>query len=133
MENKHLLHIKFVEMDCWKCGAKNHIFFVEPNMEDSDYSLKFINTALWSNDKPSFNPEIIRKIKEHLSDINDDKIIMASIKERYSHTAQSSYMSFGCSKCDSIFGDFYVNDAKCDSIYGDNVTFEFDIEIDNSK
>lgn len=131
MGNSKLLHIKFVEMNCWKCGAKNHIYFVEPYIEDTDPSINFPDTTLWSNDKPSFNSEIIQKIKEHLSIINDNKIIMASIKKRYSHTTQSTYMSFGCTKCDAIFGDFYVNNAECDAHYGDNVICEFDIKIDD--
>ena len=42
-------------------------------------------------------------------------------------------MSFGCSKCDSIFGDFYIHEAIIDTIYEENkdsYSFEAQIELD---
>ena len=39
-------------------------------------------------------------------------------------------MSFGCYKCDSIFGDFYVMDAKLEMIYDPKaLTHQGEIEL----
>ena len=58
---------------------------------------------------------------------------MATIKERYSNMTASSYMSFGCKKCDSIFGDWYIRNAVIDTWYGDGIADKFMIENNKVK
>lgn len=124
------LHVRIVEMKCWKCGSINHIFFVCP-LDDDSLCYK-MRGELWTNNKPSFNPKILKEIKDTIAKRNESNIVLSRIKERFSNTVNSSYFSFGCNKCDAIFGDYYVNDLECDSIYGDSVVCEFEIEIDRS-
>ena len=87
---------------------------------------------MWANEKFSFHPEFIKKIQEYSFTEKGAKLTLATIKERYSKTVGKSYMSFGCSKCDSIFGDWFINEAIIDTWYGDGVvdTFSFKVDFD---
>lgn len=40
-------------------------------------------------------------------------------------------MSFGCRKCDSIFEDFYVQEAIIDTWYDDGIVDQITIELDS--
>ncbi len=55
---------------------------------------------------------------------------ISKIKKRYSKTINSSYKSFGCYKCDSIFGDWYLNQEIMEArMYGKNIELNIDIEL----
>ena len=71
---------------------------------------------------------IVRAIENIVQDMPG--INLAKVKERYSHTVGHSYLSFGCSDCDALFGDFYVHDTIMDSLYGDGVAASITIPID---
>lgn len=45
---------------------------------------------------------------------------------------KTSYASFGCSECDSIFGDWYIQEAIMETWYGGGIIdrFSFDINFD---
>ena len=55
---------------------------------------------------------------------------MAVVKERFSRTMDKSYMSFGCSGCDSIFGDFYVHELMIENFEGEMDVDTLKIEVD---
>ena len=74
-------------------------------------------------------PEIQNAVLEFLKTRKGKKIKLGKIKERYSKTVEDSYISFGCTECDAIFGDFYVTEAILDSYYGDGVVERFNCEI----
>ena len=78
--------------------------------------------------KPCGHPFIINKIQDYANSVKHLKL--ATVKTRYSHTVGDSYMSFGCHKCDSIFGDFYVHEAIIDSWYGDGIIDKFKFKVD---
>lgn len=127
-----IVTVRFVEMTCWKCGTKNHIYFLEPFHSACNTKMIKEEEQLWTNDKFSFHPEIIKKIQEYSFSEKGKQLNLATIKERYSKTVGKSYMSFGCSKCDSIFGDWFVQGASIDTLYGDGIvdTFSFHVDFD---
>ena len=92
---------------------------------------------MWSSEKLAFRNDIIDKIKEYTQTEEGKQLSLSSIKERYSNTVGESYMSFGCHKCDSIFGDWYVHEAVIDSWYDaddiNTVTIKLDNDIDISE
>lgn len=92
------LRIRFLEENCWKCGHKYHVYYVLSN---------------WNDSKLIFNEEVISKIKEW----NNNILNIGVIKERYSNTMDDSYMSFGCPKCDALYGNHYLHDAIIDTMY----------------
>lgn len=128
-----IIDINFLRMDCWKCHALNHIYYVAP-LHSSCNTIVDHQEELWVSEKLAFNPEIIKKITEYTRTEKGQHICLSSIKNRYSGTMDKSYISFGCRKCDSIFGDFYVQEAIVDSWYGhgivDKTTIELDSDID---
>lgn len=95
--------IRFVKNTCWKCGFEYFVCYVLPQG----------NTL---NHTEIFNPHILNKLKEWQS--NNLHITLGTIKERYSSSStQTSYMSFGCPKCDAIFGNWYFNKLIIDTMY----------------
>lgn len=120
--------IAFYEMTCWKCKELNHLFYVATPFYSSCHAQIKPEEALWESNSVEYNPEIIAAVKDFIKCRPNLAIKLAEIKERYSNTVGSSYMSFGCNKCDSIFGDFYVMDAKLDAMYDEEAT-SFDGEI----
>ncbi|MBA7534734.1 hypothetical protein ES705_26983 [subsurface metagenome] len=86
--------ILFFNQNCWKCGKISHIYYIgHPSVASSD---------------DSFHPNVVAFVRNLKKDDIGKKLLLGDIKERYSQTAQYSYLSFGCFFCDSIFGDFYV-------------------------
>lgn len=122
------IEIIFLEMKCWKCGTVNHVFYVGPLRSACNTLIKYEET-LWASDKLVFNPEIINAVQQYAASEKGTHLKLATVKSRYSHTIGEAYISFGCSKCDSIFGDFYVQQAVIDSWYGDRIVDRLNIDI----
>lgn len=124
------VEIYFLEMKCWKCGAINHIYYIAP-FQSSCNTIIHYNEAMWVSNKLVFHPLIISKIQNYAA--SNNLLSLATVKPRYSHTLGDSYVSFGCNKCDSIFGDWYVQEAVMDSLYEDGVIidkFKFKVDFD---
>jgi len=112
--------IRFVREKCWKCGFDYHIYYIN-NFNAPCNTRILANEALWVSEKLIFKPEIITKVNEYTDSLKGNTINIGTIKERYSKTTDSSYMSFGCPKCDAIFGDWYLHEAIIGAWYGDGV------------
>ena len=126
------VQVVFIEFPCWKCKEMNHIFYIAPFHSSCKAELR-IEESMWSSNKFRFKPEILEKIIEYSRSEKGNHLKLATVKERYSKSVEGSYMSFGCHKCDSIFGDFFVEDVIMDYWYEDITkmdTTTFDIEID---
>lgn len=124
------VNLVFYEMTCWKCRELNHLFYVETPFYSSCNAMIRVEEGLWDSSSIEYKPEIIELAEKFVDDRKDLNLKLAQIKERFSHTVDDSYMSFGCYKCDSIFGDFYVMDAKMDVIYETNkITCQNQIEL----
>lgn len=114
---KQSVDLVFYEMYCWKCKEINHLYFIDTPFYSSCGAILTPDETLWDSNSSEYYPEIIELSKKIAAERKDLNLKLAIIKERHSYTVDKSYMSFGCRKCDSIFGDFYVMDAKMDHIY----------------
>jgi len=122
--------IAFYEMDCWKCGELNHLFYVASPFYSSCNAKIQPDESLWESNGIEYRPEIISLVEKFVKANSELKLNLASIKDRYSKTVEKSYTSFGCYRCDSIFGDFFVMDAKLDAMYApDLITYEDEIDL----
>lgn len=130
---KQLVKLIFFEMKCWKCGEINHVYHVidEESFRSSCNAVIYTEEmmSLWDSKSAEYMPEIIR-LAQGFAKIK--KLRLGQIKRRYSRTVGASYMSFGCYKCDSIFGDFYVKDAALNAVY-DPSTIRLEGEIELRK
>lgn len=108
------INVVFYEMTCWKCKELNHLFYVASPFYSACNAKIEYQEMLWESDSIEYRPEIIEFAQNFAEERPDLNLKLATIKERFSNTVQKAYMSFGCCKCDSIFGDFYVMDAKLD-------------------
>lgn len=99
----------FFENKCWKCWARNHVYFISRLYSDEGIEITENNIA--------FNPYVIKAVQTQIINHPELGIRLGAIKPRYSRTVKDTYMSFGCCKCDSIFGDFFIQDAIMDYCY----------------
>lgn len=106
-------------MDCWKCKHKNHIYYIGDYISPCNAKIFIGDIEMWNSSKLIFASEIKDIVLEYAK--SNENLNIITIKERYSHTVQGSYESFGCSKCDSIFGDWFVFVAMIDTWDGDGV------------
>lgn len=108
------IKICFFEMECWKCGSLNHVYYVEsPYITKCNIPLEE-EECLWSDEKLIFKPEVISAVSQILKGPEGTNLKMGAIKQRISKTVGHSYLSFGCYKCDSIFGDMFVTNNMID-------------------
>ena len=102
------IKISFFETECWRCKTKQYIYFIQENLESKCGQSICIEEESWSNNALKYNPQILKAIHKFLKTEKGKSIRIGEIKKRYSKTIKSSYMSFGCCKCDSIFGDWFI-------------------------
>ena len=121
------VEICFLEMRCWKCGEINHIYYIAPFQSPCNITINE-NEVMYMSEKLEFHPFIVNKA-QHYANLSK-YLNLATVKTRYSHTVGNSYMSFGCCKCDSIFGAWYVQDAVMNSWYGDGIIDKFRFKVD---
>lgn len=124
-----LIEVNFIEYPCYKCGAINHIYFLSPFKSACNVQISEMEKEqMWTDSKFSFDKRVIEKVQQYVQGPDKKYINLATIKNRYSNTAEASYMSFGCKECDAIFGDFYVFDTIMECIYGDGIIDKFSFE-----
>ncbi|WP_392476290.1 competence protein CoiA [Nostoc sp. C110] len=109
--------IVFFPTECWKCKKQSYIYYLENpyytccGEEVEDYCCEIPRR---------FRPEVIAAVRSFLKTDAAKKIRMGEIKTRYSKTVEDSYISFGCSWCNALFGEFYYFGEVNNAIYGDD-------------
>lgn len=126
------VRLVFYEMECWKCKAMNHLYYVEPTFRSACNAAIHSDESLWGSGKNAHRPKIVALAREFIRTGQGKHIKLGEIKRRFSKTVQNSYMSFGCYSCDSIFGDWYVMEAEFEVAYGYGqvATIDESIELD---
>lgn len=127
---KQLVNLVFYKMECWKCHEMNHLFYVDTPFYSACNAKIQPSEALWESNSMEYRPEIIELASKFIESRNDLGLKLGAIKKRHSRTVGDSYTSFGCYKCDSIFGDWYVMEAKIDIMYEPKeLTYQGEIEL----
>ena len=128
--NVKYVDVRFFKRECWKCGRENDAYFVYKTISKEGIESE--------GGIECFNPMLVSGIRNYLSCHSEMNIVLGDIKPRYSRTVNDSYMSFGCAYCDSLFGDFFMNDVFSSVIYSaiklpkalieinDNITVDVD-------
>ena len=105
----------FYKNGCWKCHRKNDVYFV--NRLFSQEGVMIDGQHLMMDEDITFNPSIIKGLKKYIYEHPSETFIMGEIKPRYSKTIGEAYPSFGCAQCDSIFGNFYLQENMMELMY----------------
>lgn len=127
---KQLVNLVFYEMKCWKCHEMNHLFYVDTPFYSACNVRIQPDEALWESSSIEYRPEIIELAQKFVESRKELDLKLGQIKKRFSKTVENSYTSFGCYKCDSIFGDWFVMEAKMDIMYEpNNLTHQGEIEL----
>jgi hypothetical protein len=127
---KQLVNLVFYKMECWKCHELNYLYYVDSSFNSACNAKIKPAEALWESNSMEYRPEIIELAQKFVESRKDLNLKLGQIKKRYSKTVENSYTSFGCYKCDSIFGDFFVMEAKIDIMYEPKeLTYQGEIEL----
>lgn len=134
------IKVKFIEIClfdyvCWKCHKRNNIYFINRfistegvSISHDDLQIEDIESCPFIENL-EFNPIIVNAIEQYIKNHPEKNIIMGKIKSRYSGTMQTSYPSFGCAFCDSLFGKFYIQEYMNELIYCSDALQKALIEI----
>ncbi len=116
-KERQLVNLVFYKMECWKCHELNHLYYVDSLFYSACNAKIKPEEALWASNSMEFRPEIVELAQKFVKSNDDLNLSLGQIKQRLSKTIGNSYISFGCYKCDSIFGDWYVMEAKHEVMY----------------
>ncbi len=132
-KNTQIVNLVFYNMECWKCQEMNHLFYVDTPFYSACNAAIQPDEALWESNSMEYRPEIVELAQKFIESRKDLDLKLGQIKKRYSKTVDNSYISFGCYKCDSIFGDWFIRDAKLELIYAPKeLTYQGEIELRES-
>lgn len=120
------IEVCFFDMKCWKCHKENQVYFINRLFSLDGISVP-CNSA--SMDKLEFNPLIIKSIEQYVNSHPEMEIRMGKIKSRFSKTVGEFYPSFGCTYCDSIFGNHFVQEEMMEMRYYSKDLLKARIEI----
>lgn len=121
------IKVRFIPDRCYWCGHIHYIYNVL-NLYSSTETFNNHQFDIFFNFS-EFDQVIVNSIKLYLSNHPELEYNMGEIKERYSGTMESKYMSFGCPKCDGLVGDFYALEHSIDLIYAEDDEFVHRIEL----
>lgn len=117
------VEVMFMGVECYFCNSPHHVFFVRYLVDDkgkkydlTDFTHSYHEEEVELPDL-QFGEEILGMVKRYIAEHPEEKIVMGDVKERYSNTREYSYMSFGCPKCDGIYGAHYLGDLEMEIIY----------------
>mgnify|MGYP001097626420 CR=1 FL=1 len=127
---KQSVMINFYEKSCWKCGENQHSYFLSDTVKSICGEDMYLESVMWENDAIEFSPVIRNAIKEFLLTDKGKNIKIGKIKKRFSKTVGHSYLSFGCVKCDAIFGGWYNHEEIMEvKMYGAAIAYEVELEL----
>jgi hypothetical protein len=129
-EPRQAIKLVFYEMECWSCKEMNHIYYVEPDYRSSCNAVIEPKESLWASDQQEYRPEIIEAARGIIGTDRGVHLRLGDIKPRFSKTVDHEYISFGCFKCDSLFGDYPVREAKMEAVFGYGQVDTFHATID---
>jgi hypothetical protein len=111
--NPQPVKVIFVDYECWKCQEPGHIYYLRCGCISEDGEIMNEEDRQSFQGGPferEFRSEIVKAVREFCKSPDGTHLRLGQIKRRFSQTMETSYLSFGCYKCDAIFGDFYVSD-----------------------
>ena len=121
--------LSFYKNKCWKCHRENDVYFVSRLFSQEGVVVDGQHLTMYEN--ITFNPSIIIGLKKYIKEHPSETFIMGEIKQRYSKTVGEAYLSFGCVQCDSIFGNFYLQEEMMELIYCPDSLHKVIITLDN--
>jgi len=104
--------VVFFGISCWKCGHSSHIYYLEEEYRTRCGIPASSVEGLEGEHDGEFAPEVVAAVQAFLMGAEGSGLHVGEIKQRFSRTVGRAYPSFGCPKCDAIFGDhFRIEDS----------------------
>jgi len=123
------IQISFMEYECYKCKTLQHIYFIQNYILSKCWNRLDFHDEDWSDQALKYHPKIINAVNDFLKTEKGDIIKIGSIKKRHSNQTNSYYKSFGCYRCDTIFGDWHLHSDILQAMHEDNPCIFVDIEM----
>lgn len=104
-----LLHLRFVEYECWRCHRACHVYRVDNDGLLSLHGEPIADFGESFREPAEYHPGVLRGVREFQRTTEGRKLLLGQIKRRYSKTQKRSYMSQGCPHCDALFGEWFLS------------------------
>ncbi len=101
-----VLHLRFVEYECWRCHKACHIYRVENDGLLSLHGKPIAGFGESFGEPAEYHPGVLRAVGEFQRTAEGRELILGQIKRRYSKTQKRSYISQGCPHCHALFGEW---------------------------
>ena len=130
------MKVVFYNVRCYRCGFDGHDYRVEEGFRTPcGIAGGYIDESVEASGL-QFEPQIVIAVQDFLRTDAVRGLCVGAIKPRYSSVREVQYMSVGCARCDSIFGDHYKAENFFEaenSRTGPPLTFEFNIACGNHR
>jgi hypothetical protein len=107
LDSTQRVTVVFFGISCWKCGHGSHIYYLEEAYRTccgiSADSVEGLEDAKGDE----FAPEVVAAVQEFLMSAEGRRLHVGEIKRRFSGTVGHAYPSFGCPKCEAIYGEHF--------------------------
>ena len=116
---------------CWKCQSEFDLYCVSRlfSKDGAVISRQYLEDYVCSDEFIELNPIVIRAFKNYMQD-HPGIFDMGAIKSRYSRTCDQTYTSFGCPRCDSIYGKWFFSDDIQAQRHGEDLMCTLVVSLD---
>lgn len=104
----------FVTIGCWRCGADAHFYYLDTanatsgelaRAEERSSCGRLVHSESILG---ALTPEVVEIVEAHCRQHPDAQIHLGLIKPRHSKVWGHAYRSFGCPRCDTLFGESFL-------------------------
>lgn len=114
------IKVAFENTKCYKCNNE-YILYVIPKIKfGNHYCVNLLQHTILRQSVSEFDPAVIEAVRKYILVHPEINFSTDIIKERYIKILDESFMSFGCPKCDCIYGPNYLDELKMELIYEDD-------------
>ncbi len=108
------IEVCFFKTECWKCHKDFHVYFIKRLLSSDGVPIQCDDDF---NDMFEFKPMVINAVEQFVKVHPEIGVRMGKIKQHFSKTRNEYYPSFGCTFCDSLYGNYYYKDDVNELIY----------------
>lgn len=119
------IKVRFMQTNCRKCRSMHHIYHVWGMVNELVPDLACMDGMLRYGVEDNgidydHEPIVVNAVQSYLQTHQSLHYKVGEINERYSHTRDESYMSFGCPYCDNIMGEHFREELIRSHLYSED-------------
>ena len=107
----------FGQTECYRCKTPHFIPYVRYLVDENGLKYNYAEIDHRNTPDLQFGNEFLEIVKKYIMDHPEKGYVMGEVKPRHSKTMDEDYPSYGCPKCDGIFGNWFLRELEIELIY----------------